>query len=111
MSDTPPPPQYIPFVNIPEEVHAAALTLQHYFEQQGCQEWQFSAVADGRLVGKLERELNAAKAENDSKLALIKRLHLAITARMSADEPTGDERLELSLAWKEAQETIDKAKL
>jgi hypothetical protein len=59
----------------------------------------------------LERELNAAKAENDSKLALIKRLHRAITARMSADEPTGEERLELSLAWKEAQETIDKAKL
>jgi hypothetical protein len=59
----------------------------------------------------LERELNAAKAENDSKLALIKRLHRAITARMSADEPTGEERLDLSLAWKEAQETIDKAKL
>jgi len=60
---TPTPPQYIPFVNIPEEVHSAALTLQHYFEQQGQREWQFSAVADRRLVGKLERELNAAKAQ------------------------------------------------
>ena len=59
----------------------------------------------------LERELNAALAENNSRLALIKRMHRAITARMSADEPTCEERLELSLAWKEAQKTIDKSKL
>jgi len=76
---------------------------------------QDGKTVDGDIIfanfaRQLERELNAAKAENDSKLALIKRLHRAITARMSADEPTGDERLELSLAWKEAQETIDKAK-
>ena len=63
MSDTPTPSQYIPFVNIPEEVHAAALALQIYFEQQGQREWQFSAVADRPLVNKLERELNAAKAQ------------------------------------------------
>jgi len=52
----PHPSQYIPFVDIPEEVHAAALALQFYFEQQGQREWQFSAVADRRLVSKLERE-------------------------------------------------------
>lgn len=55
--------QYIPFVNIPEEVHAAALALQFYFEQQGQREWQFSAVADRRLVSKLERERDEARAE------------------------------------------------
>lgn len=59
----------------------------------------------------LEREINAAKAENADKLALIKRLHRAITARMSADDPTDEERLELMQAWESAQETIDKAKL
>jgi hypothetical protein len=59
MSDTPTPLHYIPFVNIPEEVHAAALALQIYFEQQGQREWQFSAVADRRLVNKLERERDA----------------------------------------------------
>jgi hypothetical protein len=64
--------QYIPFVNIPEEVHAAALALQFYFEQQGQQEWQFSAVADRRLVSKLERERDALKAEIESIHADIK---------------------------------------
>lgn len=59
----------------------------------------------------LERELNAAKAEVADNLALIKRLHRAISARMCADEPTGEERLELMHAWTAAQETIDKAKL
>lgn len=59
----------------------------------------------------LERELNAAKAENADKLALIKRLHRAITARMSADDPTDDERFELMQVWKAARETIDKVKL
>lgn len=59
----------------------------------------------------LERELNAAKAENADNLALIKRMRRAITARMSADDPTDDERLELMHAWTAAQETIDKAKL
>lgn len=63
---TPTPSQYIPFVNIPEEVHAAALALQIYFEKQGQREWQFSAVADRRLVNKLERELIEAKAENEA---------------------------------------------
>jgi hypothetical protein len=59
----------------------------------------------------LERELNAAKAEIADNLALIKRLHRAITARMSASDPTDEERLELMHAWTAAQETMDKAKL
>jgi hypothetical protein len=59
----------------------------------------------------LERELNAAKAEIADNLALIKRLHRAISARMCADEPTDEERLELMHAWTAAQKTIDKAKL
>lgn len=57
----------------------------------------------------LERELNAAKAENADNLALIKRMHRAITARMSADNPTDAERFELMQVWKTARETIDKA--
>jgi hypothetical protein len=85
--------------------------LDKILDQDGVLEEQNAPFVWVRLAKTLERELNASKAENDSKLALIKRLHRAITARMSADEPTGDERLELSLAWKEAQETIDKAKL
>jgi hypothetical protein len=63
------------------------------------------------LARQLERELNAAKAEIADNLALIKRMHRAITARMSADDPADDERLELMHAWTAAQETIDKAKL
>jgi hypothetical protein len=75
-----------------------------------------SKIVDGDIVladfaRQLERERDAALAENDSRLALIKRMHRAITARMSADEPTCEERLELSFAWKEAQKTIDKSKL
>lgn len=64
----------------------------------------------GKLAKELERELNAAKAEIADNLALIKRLHRAISARMCADEPTSEERLELMHAWTAAQETIDKAK-
>jgi len=47
---------YIPFVDIPEEIHAAAQTLHIYFEKQGMREWEFSYLADRRLVTKLERE-------------------------------------------------------
>ena len=49
--------QYIPFVEIPHEIHAAANTLNSYFEQQGLREWEFACVADRRLVTKLEREI------------------------------------------------------
>ena len=79
--------------------------------------YQVSEKAEGlimtpvKFVRQLERELNAAKAENADNLALIKRMHRAITARMSADDPTDEERLELLHAWTAAQETIDKAKL
>jgi len=58
MSDTP----YIPFTHLPTEVTEAAETLHVFFEKQGMREWQYSHVADRRLVNKLERELNAAKA-------------------------------------------------
>ena len=58
MSDTP----YIPFTHLPTEITEAAETLHVFFEKQGMREWQYSHVADRRLVNKLERELNAAKA-------------------------------------------------
>lgn len=57
--------QYIPFVDIPEEIHSAAQTLHIYFEKQGMREWEFSAVADRRLVTKLERERDELKARLD----------------------------------------------
>jgi predicted nucleic acid-binding Zn-ribbon protein len=62
-TDAPHPLQYFTLVDIPKEVYAAALALQFYFEQQGQREWQFSAVADRRLVSKLERERDEAKAQ------------------------------------------------
>jgi hypothetical protein len=54
----PPPPclQYIPFTDVPEEIHAAAQIIHTYFAKQGVQEWEFSYIADRRLVTKLERE-------------------------------------------------------
>lgn len=51
---------------------------------------------------KLERERDEARALNGDMLKLMRRLHLAITARMSADNPTDEQRLELRLAWEEA---------
>jgi hypothetical protein len=54
--------QYIPFVDIPEEIHAAAQTLHIYFEKHGMREWEFSYLADRRLVTKLERERDEFKA-------------------------------------------------
>ena len=57
----PPCLQYIPYVDIPEEVHAAARTLNIFFEKQGMREWEFSHLADRRLVTKLERERDEAR--------------------------------------------------
>lgn len=107
MSETP----YTPFTHLPTEITDAAETLHVFFEKQGMRGWQYSHVADRRLVDELERDLNAAKAEIADNLALIKRLHCAISARMCADDPTDEERVELVHAWRAAQETIDKAKL
>ena len=73
-------------------------------------DWEVTATNIFEESRKLERELNAAKSEIADNLALIKRLHRAISARMCADEPTSEERLELMHAWTAAQETIDKAK-
>jgi hypothetical protein len=56
-------PNYIPLNPIPEEISNAARTLHVYFEKQGLREWEFSYVADRRLVIKLERELNEANKE------------------------------------------------
>lgn len=48
--------QYIPFMDTPDEIHASAKILHRFFEIQGMSEWEFSAVADRRLVVKLKRE-------------------------------------------------------
>jgi hypothetical protein len=53
-------------VDIPEEIHAAAKTLHIYFEVHGMQEWEFSYLADRRLVTKLERERDAMKQVVDA---------------------------------------------
>jgi hypothetical protein len=61
-----------------------------------------------RLIELVERrELDAAQMENDRLMVLIARLHRAISARMCADEPTGEERLELAHAWLEAGAVLD----
>lgn len=56
---------------------------------------------------KLERERDEARALNGDMLKLMRRLHLAITARMSADNPTDEQRLELRLAWEEAGKFLE----
>ena len=55
--------QYLPFTEIPKEVHDAAETLFIYFERQGMRRWEFSHVADRRLVVELERQRDTLKAE------------------------------------------------
>jgi hypothetical protein len=58
--------QYIPFMEIPPEVHAAAETLFLFFEKEGMREWQFSHVADRRLVVNLERQVEDLRAQVSS---------------------------------------------
>ena len=77
-------PNYISLNHIPEEISNAARTLHVYFEIQGLQEWEFSYVADRRLVIKLERELNSALAANAELLERLRERtesHLAASAR------------------------------
>jgi hypothetical protein len=77
-------PNYIPLNRIPEEISNAAQTLHVYFETQGLQEWEFSYVADRRLVIKLERERDAALAANAELLERLRERtesHLAASAR------------------------------
>lgn len=63
----------------------------------------FPYMDGDRLIELVERrELDAAQVEIARLTALIRRLHHAISARMCADEPTGDERLELMNAWNAA---------
>jgi predicted nuclease with TOPRIM domain len=47
-------------------------------------------------------ERDEARAAIDELNGRLERLHRAIAARLSASEPTPDERLELRLAWEEA---------
>jgi hypothetical protein len=55
--------QYIPFMEIPPEVHAAAETLFIFFEKAGMRGWQFSHVADRRLVVNLERQVEDLRTQ------------------------------------------------
>jgi hypothetical protein len=57
--------QYIPLQDIPSEIHAAAETLHTFFEKQGMQNWEFSHVADRRLVDSLKHERDQALAWNE----------------------------------------------
>jgi len=77
-------PNYIPLNRIPEEISNAARTLHVYFETQDLREWEFSCVADRKLVIKLERELNealTANAELLERLQEARESHIIATAR------------------------------
>jgi len=63
---TPTCSQYIPLMEIPPEVHEAAETLFVFFEKAGMREWQFSHVADRRLVVNLERQVEDLRAQISS---------------------------------------------
>ena len=61
MTDTPETddlasPKYLDLSEIPASVNQAAETLFMFFEEKGMKSWQFSYVADRRLVVQLERE-------------------------------------------------------
>lgn len=53
------------------------------------------------------KTMQELRADSRDLVKLIRRLHRAIAARMSADEPTGQERLELLHAWEEAGKVLD----
>jgi hypothetical protein len=68
----------------------------------------FPYMDGDRLIELVEiRELDAAQMEIARLTALIQRLHRAISVRISADEPTGEERLELAHAWLEAGKMLE----
>ena len=46
--------------------------------------------------------LDYDKGSTQDILRVLGRLHAAVSARMGADEPTGEQRLELLKAWEEA---------
>lgn len=71
---------------------------------------EINAHINHSLAAKLaeaKRERDEARALNGDMLKLMRRLHLAITARMSADNPTDEQRLELRLAWEEAGKFLE----
>lgn len=51
------PINYLTFSLLPPEINEAAETLHMFFEKQGMREWQYSHVADRRLVNKLETDI------------------------------------------------------
>ena len=61
-------------------------------------------AAAGDPHGKLMQDELVARIRSTA-FALV-RLHHAVTVRMSADEPTGEQRLELLKAWEEAGRLI-----
>lgn len=58
---------YISFLDIPPEIYQASEALFVYFEKKGMREWQFSHVADRRLVNNLERQLEELRAQKPEK--------------------------------------------
>jgi len=52
------------------------------------------------------RELDEARVDLGAAMAKLRRLHAAVAVRMSASEPTDEERLELLRAWESAGEML-----
>lgn len=94
MSDT----TYLPFSYIPPEINEAAEKIHLFFEKQGMREWQYSHVADRRLVNKLEHELNAAKVQ--LKEAHTDLLYIANMREYDQDDPLRLRNIALKAASK-----------
>jgi hypothetical protein len=94
---------YIPLMAIPSGVHEAAQTLHNYFEKQGMREWEFSAVADRRLVTKLERERDELRKELEEYRSIAENIGAkkAVSEKEKAikERDEAREALQLVLDW------------
>lgn len=87
--------------------HARRLERERDEARRNAEVERLNGAAVVKLCRRLESERGEARALNSDMLKLMRRLHLAITARMSADNPTDEQRLELRLAWEEAGKFLE----
>lgn len=88
-------------------IHSRKLERERDEARRNAEVTRLNGAAVVKLCRRLESERDEARALNSDMLKLMRRLHLAITARMSADNPTDEQRLELRLAWEEAGKFLE----